>query len=124
MANNATATIVGNLIQDPKTGTTKTGMTVISFTVAVNTALKKEDGNGYESNFYNVSFYGKPAEWVFNTLQKGTMVQVIGDQTLQKYVNKNGEHGQSLNIQASKVTPLARMKQSNHQGSEPEDRPF
>lgn len=124
MSTRATGIIVGNLIQDPKMSTTKTGQTVISFTVAVNTALKKEDGTGYESNFYNVSFYGKPAEWVFNSLQKGTMVQVIGPQTLQKYVNKNGEHGQSLNIQANSVEPLARLKQSNHQGSEPEDRPF
>ena len=128
MANDATVHVTGNLIKDP-THSVVNNQTVVSFTVAVNTTLKKEDGTGYESNFYNVSIWGKPGEWLLEKCQKGTQVEVVGDLILQKYTNqKTGEVGQSMNIRAYKVTPRARMKTApTRQASmdpEPEERPF
>ena len=128
MANDATVHVTGNLIKDP-THSVVNNQTVVSFTVAVNTTLKKEDGTGYESNFYNVSIWGKPGEWLLEKCQKGTQVEVVGDLILQKYTNqKTGEAGQSMNIRAYKVTPRARMKTApTRQASidpEPEERPF
>lgn len=110
MANDAVVHVTGNLTREP-THTIVGEQTVVSFTMAVNTTLKKDDGTGYESNFYNVSIWGKPGEWVLEKCQKGTQVEVVGELMLQKYTNKNtGEAGQSLNIRAYKVTPRARMK--------------
>ena len=126
MANDATVFVTGNLIRDPNHNVVNNQM-VLSFTIAVNTTLKKEDNSGYESNFYNVSVWGKPAEWLMAKLQKGTQVEVVGDLILQKYTNKTtGETGQSLNIRAYKVTPRARMKQAGTPANmDPtEDRPF
>ena len=57
MANDATICVTGNLIKDP-THTVVNNQTVVSFTIGVNTTLKKADGTGYESNFYNVSVWG------------------------------------------------------------------
>lgn len=118
MANDAVVNVTGNLIKDP-THTVTNNQTVVSFTIAANTTMKKEDGSGYESNFYNVSVWGKPGEWLLEKIQKGTQVEVVGDLVLQKYVNKTtGQPGQSLNIRAFKVTPRARMKAaSEHQAS-------
>ena len=111
MANDAVAFVTGNLIKDP-THSVVNNQTVVSFTIAVNTTLKKSDNSGgYESNFYNVSVWGKPGEWLLEKIQKGTQVEVVGELVLQKYTNqKTGEAGQSLNIRAYKVTPRARIK--------------
>lgn len=114
MANDATISVTGNLIKDP-THTTANNQTVVSFTIAANTTMKKQDGTGYETNFYNVSVWGKPGEWLLEKIQKGTSVEVVGDLMLQKYTNKAGETGQSLNIRAFKVTPRARLKSSGKQ---------
>ena len=132
MANDASVFVTGNLIKDP-THSVVNNQTVVSFTMAVNTTLKKADDTGYESNFYNVSIWGKPAEWLLEKVQKGTQVEVVGELMLQKYTNqKTGEAGQSLNIRAWKVTPRARMKSAptrqsynnNVSKDESDNRPF
>ena len=107
MPNNAKVLITGNLIKDP-TQTNYNGNTVVSFTVAVNTT--KKEGDKYVSDFYNVSVWGKSAEYILPKLQKGTMVQVIGEQQLQKYTDKNNIERQSLSVRATDVTALARQK--------------
>lgn len=107
MSNNAKAFITGNLIKDP-TQTSYNGNTVVSFTVAVNTT--KKDGDKYLSDFYNVSVWGKTAEYVLPRLQKGTLVNVLGDLQLQSYTDKNNVERQSLSLRATEVLPLARQK--------------
>ena len=127
MANDAVIHATGNLTKDP-THTTVNGQTAVSFTIAVNTSTKKKDGTGYESNFYNVSIWGYPAERVLERCQKGTQVEVIGDLVAENYVNKTTqEKGQALNIKAWKVTPRARFKGNkvaNDSNDGPDERPY
>ena len=86
--------------------------TVVSFAIAVSTTLKKQDGSdGFEPNFYNVSIWGKPAEYLFPKIQKGTQVWVSGELIAQPYTNKKtGVNGQSLNIKAASIEAIARLK--------------
>lgn len=115
MPNGAKVCIIGNLIKDPETSTTKAG-NVTKFTVAVNTTMKKAAGEGYESNYYNVSVWGKPGEWLMDKLQKGTSVEVVGGLMQRTYQNSNGQEAKSLDVQAWSVQPLMRMKGgSNYQ---------
>lgn len=115
MPNGAKVCIIGNLIKDPETSTTKAG-NVTKFTVAVNTTMKKATGEGYESNYYNVAVWGKPGEWLMDKLQKGTSVEVVGGLMQRTYQNSNGQEAKSLDVQAWSVQPLMRMKGgSNYQ---------
>ena len=111
MPNNAKITALGNLIKEPEKNTVNNN-TVVSFSIAVSTTLKKQNGeDGYEPNFYNVSIWGKPAEYLFPKLQKGTQVWATGELIAQPYTNKKtGAAGQSLNIKASSVEPVNRIK--------------
>ena len=111
MPNNAKVTVLGNLIKEPEKNSVNSS-TVVSFTIAVSTTLKKQNGEeGYEPNFYNVSIWGKPAEYLFPKLQKGTQVWATGELIAQPYTNKKtGAAGQSLNIKASSIEPVARLK--------------
>lgn len=127
MANDATVHVTGNLIRDPKS-TKVNGQTVANFTIAANTTWKKKGSDEYITNFYNVEYWGKPAEWMLDKTQKGTLVEVTGDIALVPYENKDGQEGQSLNIKAFKVTPRARMKGSSEErrsnNYSDESRPF
>lgn len=111
MPNNAKISVIGNLIKEPEKNTVNNN-TVVSFAIAVSTTLKKQDGSdGYEPNFYNVSIWGKPAEFLFPKLQKGTQIWATGELVAQPYTNKKtGAAGQSLNIKASSIEPVARLK--------------
>ena len=120
MPNNAQVVIVGNLTKDP-TQTSYNGSTVVSFPVAVSTT--KKDGDKYLSDFYNVSVWGKTAEYVTPRLQKGTLVQVFGDLQLQTYTDRNNVERQSLSLRADKVLPLARQKDAPKR-TENTDDPF
>ena len=108
--NNAQVTIVGNLIRDPKKSDYN-NQPIVSFTVGVDTTMKKKDGSGYESNFYNVSCFGQNWEFLMNQLQKGTAVTVMGSLMLQPY-EKDGETRQSLQVRATNVVAQARRKSS------------
>lgn len=120
MPNNAKVVIIGNLTKDP-TQTNYNGSTVVSFPVAVSTT--KKDGDKYLSDFYNVSVWGKTAEYVLPRLQKGTMVQVSGDLQLQTYTDRNNVERQSLSLRAVDVLPLARQKDAPKR-TENTDDPF
>lgn len=117
MPNNAKVTVLGNLIKEPER-TSVNGNTVVSFSIAVSTTLKKRNGeDGFEPNFYNVSIWGKPAEYLFPKLQKGTQVLATGDLVAQPYTNKNtGAAGQSLNVKAYSVEALNRIKTATRNG--------
>lgn len=108
MPNNAKVTILGNLTRDPATRTVGAN-NVVSFSVAVNTMSKKPDGN-YDSNFYDVSVWGKQGEYLMQRIQKGTQVWVTGDLELASYTDKEGNPRQTLRVNANDVRVLARAK--------------
>ena len=119
MPNNAKINIVGNLTKDPELKSWN-GTSVVSFPVAVNTS--KKDGDKYVSDFYNVSVWGKTGEFILPRLQKGTMVSVWGDLTLQTYTDKNtGAQRQSLSLRATEVLPLARQKSAPQRNNDDND---
>lgn len=108
MPNNAKIGILGNLTRDPAVRQVKTN-NVVSFSVAVNTMARKDDGT-YESNFYDVSVWGKQGEYLMQHLQKGTQVWVTGDFEAGTYNDKDGNLRVALRITANDVRVLARAK--------------
>lgn len=108
MPNNAKISILGNLTRDPATRQVRAN-NVVSFSVAVSTMTKKEDGT-YDSNFYDVSVWGKQGEYLLQRLQKGTQVWVTGDFEHAVYTDKDGNPRCSLRVTANDVRVVARGK--------------
>lgn len=108
MPANAKVTILGNLTRDPQTRSVG-DRTVTSFTVAVNTLSKKDDGS-FESNFYDVSVWGKSGEYLMQKLQKSSMVLVTGDLAMVEYTAKDNSPRQALRVTATDVRGVARLK--------------
>lgn len=100
MANYAKVALTGRLTKEPRKSEYQ-GSTVISFSIAVYTTKKVDDK--YVADYYNVSYWGKPAENVFTRLNKGTLVQVYGDQYQEEYTDKNGEKRLGMSVRANEV---------------------
>ena len=108
MPNNAKINLVGNLTRDPQTRQAGSA-NVVAFSVAVNTMNRKPDGT-YDSNFYDVSVFGKQGEYLLQQLQKGTQVWVSGDLAVAEYTDKEGKPRYALRVNSTDVRVLNRGK--------------
>lgn len=118
MPNNAKINLVGNLTRDPQTRQAGSA-NVVAFSVAVNTMNRKPDGT-YDSNFYDVSVFGKQGEYLLQQLQKGTQVWVSGDLAVAEYTDKEGKPRYALRVNSTDVRVLNRGK---NDGAVPASKP-
>jgi single-strand DNA-binding protein len=79
--------LVGRLTRDPELRKTQSGMSVASFTIAVDDSRKGPNGEK-QTIFMNVSVFGNMADTVVKFTRKGALVGVIGRLTQRKYVRK------------------------------------
>jgi len=72
--------ISGNLTRDPEVKRTQSGMSILSFGVAVNDRRKNPQTGDWEdyANFVDCTMFGTRAEKVANYLSKGTKVAIDG----------------------------------------------
>lgn len=107
--------IIGNLTGDPAIRTTRDGISVCDFTVAVN-GHRKED----PAQFFRVSVWRQLGENCHKYLAKGRKVFVSGPLTARTYQANDGTTRVSLDIQASEVEFLSPASSDSQQQSAPE----
>ena len=71
------AILVGNLTRDPEMRTTPNGVSVTSFTVAVNRRYKSQDGQ-QQTDFINCVAWRGTAEFIAKYFTKGSKIGVAG----------------------------------------------
>lgn len=125
--NDATVYITGKLVADPKSTQTN-GMSRLSFGVSVMTTRKPEGAKYYETDIYNVTLFGKTADYNQERLQKGTEVDVCGDMMMYTYKNRNGENVTSPSVRGNKIKIRGGAKpyngNNNNNNNDDEDSPF
>ena len=82
------AVIMGRLTADPELRTTQSGLSVTSFTVAVDRAYKS--GDERQTDFINVVAWRGTADFVSRFFKKGQMIAVQGSIQTRNYEDKNG----------------------------------
>lgn len=100
---------MGRLTRDPELRTTSTGKSVVSFSIAVDSPFKDEQGEK-KTSFFRVSAWGKTAEFVSNYLNKGRLVAVDGRLESRKYTDKDGNNREVVEVVADNVQGLDRPK--------------
>ena len=82
--------LIGRLTRDPESRKTNTGLTVVSFTVAVDDSFRGPNG---EKNtlFMGCSIFGTKAENVAKFVRKGSLVAVSGRLNQRKYTNRDNQ---------------------------------
>lgn len=81
--------LMGRLTKDPDVKYTQTGKVVTQFTLAVDRPFKDANGNK-ETDFIPVVVWGKAAELVGNSCQKGHRLLVDGRLQIRSYEAKDG----------------------------------
>ena len=102
--------IIGNLTKDPELRTTATGLSVCSFTVAVNrrqTQQQRQNNQQPEADYFRVSAWRERGEVCAKYLSKGKKVCVIGTVSTRAYTTSKGEAAASLEVNANEVEFLS-----------------
>lgn len=100
--------IVGNLTRDPELRTTAQGISVCSFTVAVNRRRSSNAAAGQpEADFFRISAWRALGENCQKYLAKGRKVAVVGAVSVQTYQGNDGTTRASLEVTADDVEFLS-----------------
>ena len=116
--------LVGRLTKDPEYRQTPNGVSVATFTLAVNRPFTNSQGER-EADFINVVVFRRQAENVNNYLSKGSLAGVDGRIQSRNYENKEGQRVFVTEVVADNVQFMdskgsnQQKNQSQQQGQAP-----
>ena len=91
----------GRLTQDPELKTTANGISVCSFSIAVERRFKS--GEERQSDFINIVTWRSSAEFVSKYFKKGQMIAVRGSIQTRTYQDKDGNNRTAFEVVADDV---------------------
>lgn len=94
--------LVGRLTKNPEYRTTPNGISVSTFTLAINRTFTNSNGER-EADFINVVTFKKQADNVNNYLSKGSLVGVEGRIQTRNYENNEGQRIYVTEVVAERV---------------------
>ena len=106
--------IMGRLTKEPELRTTGTGISVTSFSVAVNRNYSK-DGNA-QTDFINCVAWRNTAEFITRYFGKGQMIAIKGSLQQNSYTDKDGNKRTSYDV----VVDTADFCGSKEEAQEPD----
>ncbi len=95
--------IMGRLVADPELRTTGSGISVTSFTVAVDRGYVRQ-GEERQADFIDIVAWRQTAEFVCKYFRKGSMIAVQGSIQTRMYEDKNGSKRKAVEIVADNVS--------------------
>ena len=100
--------LIGNLTRDPELRTTQSGVSVCSFTIAVNRRRPSNAEAGQpEADFFRVTAWRERGELCAKYLAKGRKVCVIGPVSVRTFTGNDGTTRASLEVTADEVEFLS-----------------
>ena len=103
-------TIIGNLTKDPELRTTATGLSVCTFTVAVNRRNRNDSDD--QADFFRVTAWRELGELCARWLIKGRKVAVVGPVSVSTYTGQDGKTYANLEVMAQDVEFLTPRDQT------------
>ena len=103
---------MGRLVADPELRTTGSGISVSSFTVAVDRRFNRQ-GEDRQADFIDIIAWRQTAEFVCKYFRKGSMIAVQGYIQTRMYEDKNGNKRKAVEIVADNVSFCGSKAESN-----------
>lgn len=103
--------IMGRLTSTPELKTTNSGLSVTSFTVAVDRRFQKQ-GEEKQTDFLTVVAWRQAADFVCKYFNKGDMIAVQGELQTRRYEDKDGNKRTATEIIADNVSFCGGKKES------------
>ena len=96
-------TIMGRLTRDPELRHTQSGVSVCTFTVAVDRDFQSRDAQEKQTDFIDVVAWRQTAEFVSKYFAKGRMIVVDGSLQSRKWTDRNEQNRVSWEVMANNV---------------------
>lgn len=103
-------TLIGRMVRDPELRTTNSGRNVVEFTIAVDKRIKPQDPSQPTADFFRCKAWQQQADFISNYGGKGRLVGVDGRLETRKYVDKDGNNREIVEIVADNVQLLDRPR--------------
>ncbi len=110
-------TIMGRLTRDPELRSTQSGVSVASFTVAVDRDFGGRDGGEKQTDFFDCSAWRQTGEFVSRYFRKGSMIVVSGRMQSRKGQDRDGNNRIYWEIVADNVYFGESRRDSESRGS-------
>ena len=107
--------LMGRLTRDPEMRKTPQGVSVATFTVAVDRSFVKQ-GEDRQADFIDIVCWRNTAEFVCKYFQKGSLIAVNGSIQTRTYQDKNGNNRKAFEIVADNVHFAGEKKDGGAQG--------
>jgi len=98
-----TAIVMGRLTADPELKSTGGGVSVCSFTVAVDRRFKGQNEDR-QTDFIRCVAWRQSAEFLARYFRKGSMVAVTGSIQVRNYEDKNGNRREAVELVADQIS--------------------
>lgn len=109
--------LIGNLTRDPEVRSTPNGVTVCTFTIAVNRRFAPQGGEK-QADFFRINAWRQLGETCARYLAKGRKVAVVGELQARTYEANDGGTRMSLDVSADEVEFLSpRGQEDGGQGA-------
>ena len=105
------AILVGRLTKDPELKTTASGVSVCSFTIAVNRRFRNAEGN-YDADFINCVAWRQQADFLSKFFSKGRMVGICGSIQTRNY-ERDGQRVYVTEVVADEISFVDSKSQSD-----------
>ena len=89
--------LMGRLVATPELRSTGTGVSVASFTIAVDRAYAKQ-GEQRQADFIDCVAWRNTAEFITRYFQKGSMIAITGNIQTRTYEDKNGNKRKAVEV--------------------------
>ena len=96
------AVLMGRLVADPELRTTPSGISVTSFTIAVDRSYQKA-GSGRQADFLDIVAWRGTADFICKFFKKGQLIAVQGSIQTRSYQDKDGNKRKAFEIVADNV---------------------
>lgn len=93
--------IGGRLTSDPELKQTQSGISVVSFSIAVNRRTKP--GEEQKADFFNITAWRQTADFVARYFKKGSSICIVGVLQTSNWTDQNGQKHYRTDIVADEV---------------------
>lgn len=95
--------LMGRLVADPELRHTPQGVSVTTFTIAVDRSFVRQ-GEQRQADFIDIVAWRQQAEFVCKYFQKGSWIAVNGSLQTRSYQDKNGNNRTAVEVVADQIS--------------------
>lgn len=109
--------LIGNMTADPELKQTTGGISVCSFSIAINRRFAKSEQNQQTVDFINIVTWRQSAEFVSRYFKKGNPILVCGQLQTRSWTDNQGQKRYATEVVADEVSFVGSANQAGAQGN-------